>query len=53
VDAKGVSRLYRQTVRTPDLLLLVVAAVFTLAVTFAVSEPMRLLVRVFWSTLTG
>jgi len=53
VDAKGVSRLYRQTIRTPDLLLLVVAAVFTLAVTFAVSEPMRLLVRVFWSTLTG
>jgi uncharacterized membrane-anchored protein len=53
VDAKGVSRLYRQSVRTGDLLALIVAAIFTLAVTFALSEPMRLLVRSFWSTLTG
>lgn len=53
VDAKGVSRLYRQSVRTGDLLALILAAVFTLAVTFALSEPMRLLVRAFWLTLTG
>lgn len=53
VDAKGVSRLYRQSVRTRDLLALILAAIFTLAVTFALSEPMRLLVRAFWLTLTG
>ena len=53
VDAKGVSRLYRQSVRTGDLLGLLLAAIFTLAVTFALSEPMRLLVRAFWLTLTG
>jgi uncharacterized membrane-anchored protein len=53
VDAKGVSRLYKQSVRTGDLLVLVIAAIFTLTVTFALSEPMRLLVRAWWSTLTG
>jgi uncharacterized membrane-anchored protein len=53
VDAKGVSRLYRQSVRTGDLLALVVASVFTLAVAFALSEPMRLLVRAFWASLTS
>jgi uncharacterized membrane-anchored protein len=53
VDAKGVSRLYQQTVRTRDLLLLVFAAIFTLAVVFALSEPVRLVVRAFWVTLTA
>jgi uncharacterized membrane-anchored protein len=53
VDAKGVSRLYQQTVRTRDLLLMVVAAIFTLAVVFALSEPVRLVVRAFWVTLTA
>jgi uncharacterized membrane-anchored protein len=53
VDAKGVSRLYKQSVRTGDLIVLVIAAIFTLTVTFALSEPMRLLVRAWWSTLTG
>jgi uncharacterized membrane-anchored protein len=53
VDAKGVSRLYQQTVRTRDLVLMVVAAVFTLAVVFALSEPARLVVRSFWVTLTA
>jgi uncharacterized membrane-anchored protein len=53
VDAKGVSRLYRHSVRSIDLFLLVVAAVFTLAVVFALSEPMRLVVRALWLTLTG
>ncbi len=45
VDAKGVSRLYRQTVRKRDLSLLVLAALFTLIVIFIVSEPLRLIVR--------
>jgi uncharacterized membrane-anchored protein len=53
VDAKGVSRLYRQSVRTRDLVLMVLAALFTLAVVFAVSEPVRLVLRAFWVTLTA
>jgi uncharacterized membrane-anchored protein len=53
VDAKGVSRLYQQTVRTRDLVLMVMAAVFTLAVVFALSEPVRLVIRSFWVTLTA
>jgi uncharacterized membrane-anchored protein len=53
VDAKGVSRLYRQSVRNRDLVLMVLAALFTLAVVFALSEPVRLVVRAFWVTLTA
>lgn len=45
VDAKGVNRLYDSRVRKRDLLLLVVAAAFTLAVISYVSEPIRLVVR--------
>jgi uncharacterized membrane-anchored protein len=45
VDAKGVSRLYRQQVRKRDLSLLVMAALFTLIVIFIVSEPLRLIIR--------
>lgn len=51
VDAKGVSRLYRQSVRTVDLLMLVVAALFTLGVVVALSEPVRLVLRAFWLSL--
>jgi len=53
VDAKGVSRLYNQSVRTRDLVLMVLAALFTLAVVFALSEPVRLVLRAFWVTLTA
>ncbi|MGH9186766.1 MAG: putative cytokinetic ring protein SteA [Acidimicrobiales bacterium] len=52
VDAKGVSRLYKNRIRKRDLALLVVSAVFTLAVVFAVTEPLRLLVRALWVRLT-
>jgi uncharacterized membrane-anchored protein len=45
VDAKGVSRLYRHSVRKRDLLMLVLAAVFTLTVIVIVSEPLRLVLR--------
>ena len=45
VDAKGVNRLYDSRVRKRDLLLLVVAAIFTLAIISYVSEPIRLVVR--------
>jgi uncharacterized membrane-anchored protein len=51
VDAKGVSRLYRHSVRTVDLLMLVLAALFTLAVVVVLSEPVRLVLRAFWLSL--
>jgi uncharacterized membrane-anchored protein len=53
VDAKGVSRLYQQSVRTRDLLFMVAAAVLTLVVVAVLSEPVRLVVRAFWLTLTA
>lgn len=51
VDAKGVSRLYRSSVRTSDLLWMILAAVFTLAVALMLSEPVRLVLRAFWRSL--
>jgi len=51
VDAKGVSRLYRTSVRTTDLLWMILAAVFTLAVALMLSEPVRLVLRAFWQSL--
>lgn len=53
VDAKGVSRLYRHTVRKGDLALLVLSAVFTLLVITLISEPVRLVLRGYWLTLTS
>ncbi|HMG43336.1 MAG TPA: putative cytokinetic ring protein SteA [Acidimicrobiales bacterium] len=53
VDAKGVSRLYQQTVRRRDLLMLVGAALATLVVVVLVSTPMRLVLRSLWITLTA
>jgi uncharacterized membrane-anchored protein len=51
VDAKGVSRLYRSSVRTKDLVWMILAAVFTLAVALTLSEPVRLVLRAFWRSL--
>ncbi|MEX2292261.1 MAG: putative cytokinetic ring protein SteA [Acidimicrobiales bacterium] len=53
VDAKGVSRLYRHTVRKRDLALLVLSAIFTLVVIVLISEPVRLVLRGYWLTLTS
>ncbi len=53
VDAKGVSRLYKSTVRTRDLLAMVLAAVFTMVVIIMVSEPIRLVIRTYWATFTA
>jgi uncharacterized membrane-anchored protein len=47
VDAKGVNRLYRQSVRRGDLLALVLAALIAMFVFSIVSEPLRL----FWEDL--
>jgi uncharacterized membrane-anchored protein len=52
VDAKGVSRLYRTSVRLRDLWLMVGAAVLVLTVFAVISEPIRLLVRSLWVELT-
>ncbi|MFO7280441.1 MAG: putative cytokinetic ring protein SteA [Thermoanaerobacterales bacterium] len=51
VDAKGVSRLYRSSVRTLDLVWMILAAAFTLAVALMLSEPVRLVLRAFWRSL--
>jgi uncharacterized membrane-anchored protein len=51
VDAKGVSRLYHTSVRTRDLVWMILAAVFTLAVALMLSEPVRLVLRAFWRSL--
>jgi uncharacterized membrane-anchored protein len=47
MDAKGVNRLYRQSVRRVDLLMLVLAALVAMLVFSVVSEPLRL----FWGDL--
>ena len=51
VDAKGVSRLYRSSVRKKDLALLVLSALFTIVVIAIVSEPIRLVLRTLWLDL--
>ncbi len=53
VDAKGVSRLYRNRVRKRDLLLMVLAALIVLAVLAMVSEPIRLIIRTYWTDFTN
>jgi uncharacterized membrane-anchored protein len=52
VDAKGLSRLYGSRVRKRDLLLLVIAAVVAMVVIALVSEPIRLIIRIYWSDFT-
>jgi uncharacterized membrane-anchored protein len=52
VDAKGVSRLYQSRVRTSDMVLLVVAALFAMVVMVAVAQPLHVFVRATWFTLT-
>jgi uncharacterized membrane-anchored protein len=47
VDAKGVSRLYRTQIRRAELLWLLGAALTTLIVAVALSEPLRLYVRLW------
>lgn len=52
VDAKGVSRLYQSRVRTSDMILLVVAALFAMMVMVAVAQPLHVFVKATWFTLT-
>jgi uncharacterized membrane-anchored protein len=51
VDAKGVSRLYRGSIRGRDGLLLVTAALFAIVVVVAISPPLRLLVTLLWESV--
>jgi len=48
VDAKGVNRLYRPTVRRRDLLLLVGAALATWIMVASISPPVRLFFKQLW-----
>lgn len=51
IDAKGVSRLYRLRLRRRDLLLLIGAALLTMAAIVWLSEPMRLYLDLLWVKL--
>ena len=53
MDAKGVSRLYRQQVRKRDLMMMVASAVFALIIVMAMSAPIRLMIRTAWVNLTN
>jgi uncharacterized membrane-anchored protein len=53
VDAKGVSQMYRGSVRARDLVLLVGAALFAMVVVISVSEPLQLLFRQLAETVRG
>ncbi len=48
VDARGVSRLYHSTVRTSDIVLLILSALTALIVVGLMSEPVRLFFRSLW-----
>ncbi len=52
VDAKGVSRLYQSRVRTSDMVLLVVAALFAMIVMITVAQPLHVFVKATWFTIT-
>ncbi len=52
VDAKGVSRLYQSRVRSSDMILLVVAALFAMFVMIAVAQPAHVFVKAMWFSLT-
>ena len=49
VDAKGVGRLYHGRVRRGDLMLLVVAALITMAIVVGISDPLRLKLVELWN----
>jgi uncharacterized membrane-anchored protein len=53
VDAKGVGKLYRGRVRRKDLMFLVIAALITMTIVVALSEPMRLLIQTYWIQFTN
>jgi uncharacterized membrane-anchored protein len=51
VDAKGVSRMYRGTVRGRDAAILIGAALLAIAVVVAISPPLRLLVKQLYESV--
>jgi uncharacterized membrane-anchored protein len=51
VDAKGVSRMYRHTIRGREAMLLIGAALLAIVVVVAISPPLRLLVRLLYESV--
>ena len=51
VDAKGVSRMYRGSIRGRDALLLVSAALLAIVVVVLISPPLRLLVKLIYENV--
>jgi uncharacterized membrane-anchored protein len=51
VDAKGVSRMYRGSIRGRDVALLVGAALFAMVAVAAISEPVQLLFKQLLETI--
>ncbi len=51
VDAKGVSRMYRRTIRGRDALMLIGAALLAFVVVVAISPPLRLLVKLLYESV--
>jgi uncharacterized membrane-anchored protein len=51
IDAKGVNRLYRPTIRTSDVMLLVVAMVIALGSVVVLSRPVQLWLKSLWLLL--
>ena len=51
VDAKGVSRLYKSTIKRRDLILLVGAALVTMLIVMVASRPMRAEIQILWTQL--
>jgi predicted tellurium resistance membrane protein TerC len=47
-----VSRLYQARVRTSDVVLLVVAALFAMLMMVAAAQPLHVFLRAMWFTLT-
>jgi uncharacterized membrane-anchored protein len=52
VDAKGVNRLYRMRLRKRDVLLLILAALVTMAIVISISEPFQLFLKGIWIQIT-
>lgn len=51
VDAKGVSKLYAGRLKRRDLVMLVIAALVTMAIIIALSKPMQVYIKILWQQL--
>lgn len=51
VDAKGVSRLYKTSIKRRDLMMLVAAALIVMTIAILVSGPFRLIMELLWNDI--